>query len=112
MKYLILASLLFVGCANVQKRSTKVNPGDSKEQVIAVMGDPENRQFKGNQEAWQYCDTSFGRYNYSIIWFNSGVATGVNSYVSGGTPLNFCAAGFQPVRWETAPDSTVEIRNR
>lgn len=112
MKCLIVLALFLFGCANVQKRSTRINPGDSKEQIIEVMGEPENRQFKGNLEAWQYCDTSFGRYNYSIVWLNSGIATGVNSYTNPGQPFNFCGAGFEPVRWENAPNQTIEIRNR
>ncbi len=111
MKAVLLLAFLFVGCANAQRKSNLINAGDSKETVISVMGQPENRQFKESLEAWQYCDTLFGKFNFSVVWFQKGVVTGVNTK-SVGAAHGLCDGEFPTVKWEDAPNSTIEIRNR
>lgn len=89
-----------------------VNNGDTKENVIKIMGTPGNRQFRDNLEAWQYCDTSFGHYNFALIWFSSGSVIGINTYSGDPAPFSGCDNHYSPVKWESAPNQTIEIRNR
>ncbi len=114
MKTLIaLAMLALAGCGSLDKQSLQINPGDSKDQVNSAMGAPKDRQFKGAMEAWQYCQTGagFGYHDHRIIWFNAGKVAGLTSYKST-TPGSMCERSIQMVRWEDAPDTTIELRNR
>lgn len=60
-----------------------------------------------------YCQTGagFGYHDYRMIWFYNGKVTGITSYKDS-TPASSCAGRFKPVRWENAPDHTLEIRER
>jgi len=101
------------GCGGLQSKAALVNIGDTKHDVIAVMGTPKDTQAQGQQEAWQYCQTGagFGYHDYRIIWFDQGRVTGFNSY-KGTRPGTSCATDLREVRWEDAPDATIEIRSR
>lgn len=109
----LLILLLLFACGTLDKKSVLINSGDNKEQVLKIMGPPDDRQFKGNDEAWQYCQTGagFGYHDYRTIWFYNGKVTGVNSYKST-RPGVSCVTDFKPIKWEEAPDRTIEIRNR
>ena len=114
MKYIlsILALLAFCSCVSMSKKSRNVKVGFTKPEVVSVMGEPDDIQSKGNKEAWQYCATNFGHYVFSIIWIEDDKVIGTSSYSKGGRPASFCDANFEPIRWENAPDSVIEIRNR
>jgi len=105
------ASLLMFGCGTLDNKTILLNVGDSKERVLEVMGTPADRQMRGQQEAWQYCvsGAGFGWNDHKIIWLNAGRVAGINSYRSN---VSGCGGGIQPVRWESAPDSVIEIRPR
>jgi uncharacterized protein YceK len=113
------SALLFVviatlsGCGSLEKKSILVNVGDTKDKVVAQMGVPDDRQVKDSNEAWQYCQTGagFGWHDYRIIWFRDGRVTGLNSYKST-RPGSSCMADIRAIRWEEAPNTIVEIRNR
>lgn len=115
MKKIILLLLVVVmtGCGSLEKKSIQINVGDVKDQVLVAMGVPDDRQMKGENEAWQYCQTGagFGYHDYRTIWFSSGKVTGVNSYKST-RPGTSCMADIKQVRWEDVPNATIEIRNR
>jgi hypothetical protein len=101
MKFVFLFLAFFIfSCASSQKRSIQVNNGDSKEKVISIMGNPENRQFNGSKEAWQYCDTSFGHYNFAVVYFYEEKVTAVTTYSGSPTPFSGCEHHFDPVNWE------------
>jgi len=108
-----LVCLLVVGCGSLEKKSALINPGDSKETVMAVMGPPGDRQFQGKHEVWQYGQTGagFGYHDYRMIWFYDAKVTGITSYKNY-TPASSASAHFRPIRWEEAPDYTVEVRQR
>ena len=75
------------------------------------MGAPEDRQFRDRQEAWQYSNiASIGICEYTIVWFNEGAVTGINSYRN--SSVAGCRVGMRTIRWEEAPDAIVEIRRR
>jgi hypothetical protein len=107
----LVIPLGIVGCGTLDSKTILLNVGDSKERVLEVMGTPADRQMRGQQEAWQYCASGagIGWNDHKIIWLNAGRVTGINSYRSGVTG---CRGGIQPVRWESAPDSVIEIRPR
>lgn len=109
----MLSLLLAAACGTLEKKAILINPGDDKAAVIKVMGAPGDRQFRGQQEAWQYCITGagFGYHDYRIVWFEQGQVTGITSYKSGAPGVS-CKSQFTAIRWEEAPDTTIEIRNR
>jgi hypothetical protein len=47
--------------------------------------------------------------DFRIIWFYDGKVTGIMSYKDH-TPGTSASAHFKPIRWEDAPDRTIEIR--
>lgn len=108
--FLLLVSTL-MGCGTLETKTILLNVGDSKERVLEIMGTPQDRQLRGQQEAWQYCisGAGFGYNDYRTIWFNAGRVTGITSYKNSVTG---CAGGFRTVNWESAPDSVLEIRTR
>ena len=112
---LILASCLIgiVACGGLETKSSLINVGDGKAAVNAALGAPDDRQVKGKSEAWQYCQTGagFGYHDHRIVWFYDGLVTGINSYRST-QPGTSCMSGMREIRWEDAPDVTVEIRQR
>ena len=110
---LVACMVVLVGCGSLEKKSTLINHGDTKEKVLSVMGVPGDRQFQGKNEAWQYGQTGagFGYHDFRIIWFYDGKVTGITSYKDR-TPGMGAGGLFKPIKWEDAPDRTIEIRQR
>lgn len=110
---LTLLCVLLAGCGTLQKQAALINPGDTRERVRELMGEPGDRQFQGQNEAWQYGQTGagFGFHDFRIVWFYDGKVTGLTSYKDT-TPASLAAAHFRPIRWEDAPTATVEVRQR
>lgn len=108
----LLASCL-AACGGLETKSAMINVGDDKAKTMAAMGAPDDRQVKGKHEAWQYCQTGagFGYHDYRVVWFYDGRVTGINSYKST-QPGTSCMHAMREVRWEDAPDVTVEVRQR
>ena len=108
-----IAAVILSACGSLEKKSALINPGDTKERVLSVMGPPGDRQFRGKDEAWQYGQTGagFGYHDFRVVWFYDGKVTGLTSYKDH-TPASSAASHFKPIRWEEAPDRTVEIRMR
>ncbi len=116
MKVLNYATLLMIivslkGCGTLDSKTIMINTGDSKSEVLAVMGVPKDRQLEQGQEAWQYCVSGAGLgYNdHKIIWFDEGVATGITSYKSS---RSGCTGALKTIKWEDAPDVVIETRER
>jgi hypothetical protein len=108
-----LMALLVTGCGSMERKAVLINPGDDKAAVLKVMGTPRDRQFKDSNEAWQYCQSAPGYYDYRIVWFHSGEVTGISSYKKPAYMGSLtCAGQLESVRWEDAPDTTIEVRNR
>jgi len=115
-----LIGLTFVvslsACGGLETKSSLVNVGDGKEAVLTTMGPPDDRQLRGDQEAWQYCQTGagFGYHDYRVVWFSAGRVSGVTSYKATGVEAvgKSCMAAMRQVDWVNAPDATVEIRAR
>jgi len=111
---LLLSVALFVtatGCAGVQGLTVKVNNGDTKDKVVELMGVPEDRQLKGEQEAWQYSSVvAMGICEYAVVWFDFGHVTGINTYRN--ASIMGCRSGMRTVNWQEAPDRVIEYRRR
>ncbi|OQW33454.1 MAG: hypothetical protein A4E19_03380 [Nitrospira sp. SG-bin1] len=106
-------STFLVACGSLEKKAMLLNLGDTREQVLAAMGPPDDRQLRGEDEAWQYCQTGagFGYHDYRTVWFYRGKVTGINSYKSS-RPASSCVTDLKPIKWEDAPEATIEIRKR
>ena len=110
MRYLVIVALMLIlqGCASqsaIVRNSATVRPGMSVAELRQVMGEPQNRQFKGKNEAWQYCSTDYSGFeddHYVLVWLFDGVVSGMQTYQINkfGTCENF----FRTVNWEEAPD--------
>jgi len=112
MRIIILfCALLMASCANsLMKKSVLIEPGMSKQEVAATLGAPQNRQFNGRKEAWQYCETGAIVDDYTIIWLVDGRVVGTQSYNN--NRQGICSSFFQTINWEDAPDSIIEFRHR
>lgn len=103
--------LILSGCGTLNEKAATLSVGDTKDQVLQTLGPPADRQSNGPNEAWQYCisGAGVGWNDHKLVWFRNERVSGINSYRSGGTG---CQSGIREVRWENAPNSTVEIRVR
>ncbi len=112
-RYLSLLTLSFLiqSCGTLDNKTILIDSGDPKEKVIEILGLPYDRQFQVNREAWQYCVSGAGLgYNdHKIIWFTDNKVTGITTYR---THRSGCTGAVKTIRWEDAPDYTVEVRNR
>jgi hypothetical protein len=109
---LVICAFLFLqACGSLRDQSAAISPGDSKEAVLRSMGTPDDRQFQGNLEAWQYgAVTTIGVCEYTVIWLVNAKVVGMNAYRN---PSSMgCRAGLRTIRWEDAPTASLEIRNR
>ena len=104
------------GCGSINQatveRAAQVEAGMSKNEVAELLGPPGNRQFSGDNEAWQYCQTSIlaAADKFIVIWFYRDEVTGLTSYTD--SRFGMCDSFFRSVNWEDAPDHTVEVRQR
>lgn len=104
-------SIIVGGCGTLKDKTIQISPGDSKEKVVNILGAPEDRQFRGAQEAWQYSSiVAIGICEYTIVWLDKSIVTGLNSYRN--NSVAGCRVGIQAVKWESAPDAVIEVRNR
>lgn len=111
----IVIFLFFFGCAPSQlmNKSLMINAGQTKEDVLKIIGNPGNRQFQGKDEAWQWCETDYSGFagdDYLVVWFYEGKVTGITTYKN--TRYGNCEMFYRTVNWQDAPDRTIEIRNR
>ena len=109
----LVAALMLMGCRTMEleNKTIQIDRGDDKATVLAIMGTPQDRQFLGDYEVWQYCVTGagFGYHDYRVIWFKPDNVVGVTSYKDQ-TPGSSCRGHFRELRGEDAPDYTVEVR--
>ncbi|MBY6225445.1 hypothetical protein [Ferrimonas balearica] len=107
----VLSALLLSACGTLDDKTILINPGDSKDKVLGIMGVPHDRQFQQQNEAWQYCvsGAGFGYNDHKIIWFFDARVTGITSYR---TSRSGCQGATKTINWEEAPDLIIENRQR
>jgi hypothetical protein len=97
------------GCANngltSQAALTHIQPGMSRTDVVAMLGEPGNRSFRGQVEALTYCkhtsDFISNREEYATIWLTAGK---VQALTTDNRPLNISSCkNFPPMDWANAP---------
>jgi len=98
------------GTQGLSQKQNFISPGQSRDEVINILGIPGNKQFNGKDEAWQYCQNGLITDSYVVVWFYDGKVTGMNSYNS--TASGNCPLYFRTVNWQNAPDRTIEYRIR
>lgn len=99
---ILLATTILGGCASIEKRAMALKPGMSPDQVIALVGTPTERSFRGNDEAWQYQDlVGFGQCAYLTAWISNGHLIGVNS--RRGVSVAGCGLGSRSIDWGQMP---------
>ena len=80
---LILITLLF-SCSRsshrINQQHSKIQLGMGKDQVQKKLGEPQNRQFKGVHETWQYCLSGLLTHNYYSVDFVEGQVEGISTY--------------------------------
>lgn len=108
---IVIAAALAAGCSSLPGKIATVSPGDTPQAVLSKVGPPDDRQFEGAQEAWQYCATGagFGYHDHRIVWFRDGRVTGLTSFKST-TPGVSCTRNIQPINWSHAPRVDRELQ--
>ena len=105
---IIILSLFIVGCASTIKKSLSLEPGMSKQSVFKILGTPENRSFKGDNEAWQYQEiVGFGQCSYLTAWFSRGTLIAVTS--RRGRSVAGCGIGSREVDWGQMPKPSLDL---
>lgn len=103
---LVSAALLLSACstAGVTSREAAelVTVGQSRAEIVAKMGQPGARSFRGDVEALQYCRTGMMTDLYWTIWLRAGLVIGVNASQDATSP-GVCNGHFPPVDWASAP---------
>lgn len=104
----IAAALLLAACAQTTKKSILLDPGMSKQQVLELMGTPESRSFKGENEAWQYQEiVGLGQCSYIIVWIASGRVLAVTN--RSGASIAGCGLGSREVDWGQMPKPSIDV---
>jgi hypothetical protein len=110
MKYLAILVMCatIIGCSSLSKKSLLVEPEMTKNDVINILGVPDDRSFKGTNEAWQYSEVAgFGQCNYMTAWFvNSKLIAITNRR---GSSVAGCGLGSREVDWGQMPKPSLDI---
>lgn len=113
---ILLLGVLLYGCVAINheaiEKSSSIQQGMTESEVIALLGSPGMREFSGQKQALQYCQTELWgpRHKYAVVWLYEGEVFGLTSYTQ--PSRGSCSNQFMPVNWGNTPDTTIEIRNR
>lgn len=84
MRKILLAFVPFflISCVVQQNLndSYKLNPGMSKDEVVAILGRPIQDDFNRNVEEWHYCKTGFNSDQYLALFFYEGKLLAKKNY--------------------------------
>jgi hypothetical protein len=104
---LLLVSLLAAGCASTGQAVAKLEPGMPREKILAALGPPDDRSFRGKDEAWQYQEIAgFGQCKYTTVWITDGKLVGVST--RRGASVAGCGLGSKEVDWGQMPTGGTE----
>lgn len=100
-----LGLMLLIGaCASVSKTELmSITPGQTREEVVALLGTPGARSFRGEAEALTYCNgVEFSAHDdYKTIWLLQGRVVALTSS-NGGASILDCSA-YPEIDWGQAP---------
>jgi len=118
----ILLILLFFGCGSLLvdpsetkafKKNFLVSEGMTKQEVIAIMGNPVASEFDKGVEEFHYCATGYGSDDFVAFFFKNGKVVSKTTYnvtlsdVGGATGK--CSKFVKRGTYRT-PDNVIEIR--
>lgn len=112
----LLFVITFAACAtprHLKVKASALQTGQTKEQVVAILGFPQNVQSKGKIEVWQWCRTDFsGRYgdSYVVVWFDESVVSDISTYKN--WQLGTCEKFFRAVNWDEVPTGRFKPYNQ
>jgi outer membrane protein assembly factor BamE (lipoprotein component of BamABCDE complex) len=99
------------------QKSINISPGMTKSEVVEIMGNPTNRQFKTTENGTVYeaiqwdcgwhsgLTSDLSNKDMLIVYFKNGKVTDLNNYVA-------YYGEVKTVRWEERPDFVIESRSR
>jgi hypothetical protein len=94
------------GMGTADLKSNQIAPGMSSAQVESILGVPQDRQFNGRKEAWQYCQRAFDISaidKYLLIWIDDGMVSAMQSYSQPRRGVSCASPLFQTVNWRSGP---------
>lgn len=99
----IATIFLITACATngVIQKSMDIQPGMSRADVVNVLGAPQNRSFKENAEALQYCTTGAMSDQYVNVWLVDGEVIALTNYTDESGFL--CSGDMREIDWGQAP---------
>jgi hypothetical protein len=108
---MMLSCLSLAACAGgltSKSEVSRIDPGMTRDEVRAILGEPGERSFSENREAWQYCRIGFWSDAAPIVWFKDGVVSALTSDRGGGA--SSCVYGFSEIDWgQVPPDLRIEV---
>lgn len=100
--FILLVVQLAISCASTGQAVAELEPGMTKQQVLAILGTPADRSFRGVDEAWQYQEVAgFGQCKYTTVWLSDGKLVGVST--RRGESVAGCGLGSREVDWSQMP---------
>jgi hypothetical protein len=107
VEWISVCVLGLTACAtHVLHQASALAPGATPAQVRALLGEPQDRQFQGHREAWQYCETGLFQDTFVIVWFAEGQVTGLRTYQNTvGERGFFCSSHLRAITWEDTPEA-------
>jgi len=101
---LLVVALISVACASTSKAVATLEPGMTTQQILAVLGSPADRSFRGRDEAWQYQEIAgFGQCKYTTLWISNSKLVGVST--RRGASAAGCGLGSREVDWSQMPSA-------
>lgn len=80
----------------------KLSTGMSKEQVIQIMGEPDQRSFRGDNEALQFNGIiGYGQCIYLTAWLHKNILVGTTD--RRGPSIAGCGIGSKELDWNQMP---------
>jgi hypothetical protein len=104
-----LTGLTLGACAHTTAHGkNELKVGMTTDQVRNLLGTPDDRSFRENNEALQYYDVvGVGQCEYLTVWFTDGVVRAVTS--RRGSSVAGCGLGSQPIDWGQMPKPTIDV---
>jgi hypothetical protein len=111
MKISVAVLFLFiVGCAS--SNVDVIEPGMTKGDVQKLLGSPDSRSFRNNEEAWEYSGVvSIGTCKYTTVWLSKGVVFSLTQR-NGFSRGPGCSPGAREVDWGQMPRTGVDIDHK
>lgn len=105
---LVFSLLILSACTSLDSNSMKLNAWMTKEEVIKIMGPPDRRSFRNNDEALQYQGIiGYGQCVYITAWFQEGVLIATTDRRA--ASIAGCGLGSREVDWGQMPKPTLNI---